>query len=116
MEESIKSRKKQFIKNVSSLIIGVSYEKKRVIYDKHSDDFSMFIYFGKYKSLIIEPSFTGKSNYYFGTMNELEIKKQMSDDKDIFISECNRFSCFMIKDLICHFGSNYNKYIKTYNF
>lgn len=43
----IKQRKEIFVKKVSEILSGILYEKSRVYYDIHSDNFTMFIYFGK---------------------------------------------------------------------
>ena len=71
----IKQRKEIFVKKVSELLSGILYEKSRVVYDIHSDNFTMFIYFGKRNTNCLDAFFTGKSNYYFGSMDEKEIKE-----------------------------------------
>ena len=70
----IKKRKEIFIKKVSELLSGILYEKSRVVYDIHSNNFTMFIYFGKRNTNCLDAFFNGKSNYFFGSMNEKEIK------------------------------------------
>ncbi len=69
---NLSARKVEFKKNVSKLLFGIKYEKCRINYDIHSDNFTMFIYFGKRNESIIDAIFTGNSNYYFGSMNESE--------------------------------------------
>ena len=108
----IRQRKEKFIKEVSELLKGIIYEKSRVVYDIHSDNFTMFIYFGKRNTNCLDAFFTGKSNYYFGSMNEREIKENMVFQKDYLKTECKRLSKFMIEDLMFHFGKDYDKYVK----
>jgi len=108
----IKKRKEIFIKKVSELLSGILYEKSRVVYDIHSNNFTMFIYFGKRNTNCLDAFFNGKSNYFFGSMNEKEIKEEMNFQKEFLKIECQRLSKFMIEDLIFHFGSEYTKYVK----
>ncbi len=108
----IKQRKEIFVKKVSELLSGILYEKSRVVYDVHSDNFTMFIYFGKRNTNCLDAFFTGKSNYYFGSMDEKEIKEEMNFQEEYLKSECQRLSKFMIEDLIFHFGNEYTEYVK----
>ena len=108
----IKQRKEIFVKKVSEILSGILYEKLRVCYDIHSDNFTMFIYFGKRNTNCLDAIFTGKSNYYFGSMNEKEIKEQMNFQKEYLKSECQMLSKFMVEDLIFHYGNEYYKYVK----
>ena len=112
----IKQRKEIFVKKVSELLSGILYEKTRVIYDIHSDNFTMFIYFGKRNTNCLDAFFTGKSNYYFGSMDELEKEEEMNFQKEYLKSECQRLYKFMIEDLIFHFGNEYTKYVKLRSF
>ena len=105
-------RKLEFKKNISELLYGIKYEKSRINYDIHSDNFTMFIYFGKRNTNCLDAFFTGKSNYYFGSMDEKEIKEEMNFQEEYLKSECQRLSKFMIEDLIFHFGNEYTKYVK----
>ena len=108
----IKQRKEIFVKKVSELLSGILYEKSRVAYDIHSDNFTMFIYFGKRNTNCLDAFFTGKSNYYCGSMDEKEIKGEMNFQEEYLKSEYQRLSKFMIEDLIFHFGNEYTKYVK----
>ena len=108
----IKQRKEIFVKKVSELLSGILYEKSRVTYDIHSDNFTMFIYFGKRNTNCLDAIFTGKSNYYSGSMDEKEIKEEMNFQEEYLKSECQRLSKFMIEVLIFHFGNEYTKYVK----
>ena len=112
----IKQRKEIFVKKVSELLSGILYEKSRVVYDIHSDNFTMFIYFGKRNTNCLDAFFTGKSNYYFGSMDEKEIKEEMNFQEEYLKSECQRLSKFMIEDLIFHFGENWKDKIKINTF
>ena len=108
----LESRKSEFIMSVSKHLSGIFYEKKRVVYDIHSDSFTMFISFGKRKTCIIDSLFTLKSNYFFGSMNQSEIAEYAENDIEYTLLECKRFSEFMVQDLEQHFGKNYSKYVK----
>ena len=109
-------RKLEFKKNISELLYGIKYEKSRINYDIHSDNFTMFIYFGKRNESIIDAIFTGNSNYYFGSMNELEKVEVIKEQKDYLQHSCNRLSKFMIEDLTFHFGENWKDKIKINTF
>jgi len=76
----------------------------------------MFIYFGKRNESIIDAIFTGNSNYYFGSMNELEKVEVIKEQKDYLQHSCNRLSKFMIEDLTFHFGENWKDKIKINTF
>ena len=108
----LESRKNEFIISVSNHLKGILYEKKKVVYDIHSDNFTMFIYFGKRNTNCLDAVFTGKSNYYFGSMNNEEIKDEMANQKEYLKIESKRLSKFMIQDLEQHYGENYLKYVK----
>ena len=109
-------RKLEFKKNISELLSGIKYEKCRINYDIHSDNFTMFIYFGKRNTNCLDAIFTGNSNYYFGSMDEKEIKEEMNFQEEYLKSECQRLSKFMIEDLIFHFGENWKDKIKINTF
>ena len=106
------NRKKDFINQVSKLLKGILYEKKRVVYDIHSDNFTMFIYFGKRSTNCLDAFFTGKSNYYFGSMNKTEKENEIIFQQEYLKTDCQRLSKFMVQDLKQHFGQNYSKYVK----
>ena len=48
-------RKLEFKKNISELLSGIKYEKCRINYDIHSDNFTMFIYLRKKTDRYIIP-------------------------------------------------------------
>ena len=112
----LEDRKKAFVSNISKHLKGILYEKKRVVYDPHSDNFTMFIYFGKRNTCIIDAIFTLKSNYFFGSMSESEMEDYAKNDIEFQLLECKRLSEFMVQDLEQHFGKNYSKYVKLRSF
>lgn len=116
MKENLEARKSDFIKNVSTLLKGIVYEKTRVVYDYHSDNFTMFLFFGKRNIICLDAIFTGKSNYFFGLMNEEEITNEMIEQKEYLLIHCKRLSEFMVQDLIFHFGENYKNKTKIKTF
>lgn len=113
---NLEVRKNEFIKNVSTLLNGIIYEKTRVVYDYHSDNFTMYLYFGKRNTLCLDAFFTGKSNYFFGLMDEEQITNEMIEQKEYLLMECKRLSDFMIKDLFFYFGENYKNKTKLKTF
>ena len=113
---NLSERKVEFKQNISKLLSGIKYEKCRINYDLHSDNFTMFIYFGKRNESIIDAIFTGNSNYYFGSMTELEKIEVIKEQKDYLQQSCNRLSNFMIEDLIYYFGENWKDKVKINTF
>lgn len=110
--KNLEKRKNDFIKSVTNTLSGVLYEKKRIVYDVHSDNFTMFLYFGKRNTCILDAIFTLESNYFYGSMNEIEKKEYSKNHIEFFINECKFLSKLMEEDLIFSLGLDYAKKVK----